>query len=67
MPLAMSATWNTGRIFLLPTLVFSLQICIPLDLVKRVHEVIALEANIVGAYRTFSPNINIYTDPRFGR
>ena len=37
------------------------------DLVRQAHEVIALECRIVGADRTFSPNINLYTDPRFGR
>lgn len=37
------------------------------DLVKSVHEVIAAEIRILGASITFSPNINLYTDPRFGR
>jgi len=37
------------------------------DLVKAAHVVIAMEARAIGADRTFSPNINLYTDPRFGR
>lgn len=37
------------------------------QLVYNAHQVIALEARIGGADRTFSPNINLYTDPRFGR
>jgi beta-glucosidase len=38
-----------------------------LDLIQKVHSVVAFETRIIGAARTFSPNINIYTDPRFGR
>ncbi|KAH3756965.1 Beta-glucosidase BoGH3B [Pelomyxa schiedti] len=36
-------------------------------LVQEVHRTIAVETRITGATRSFSPNINLYTDPRFGR
>jgi beta-glucosidase len=36
-------------------------------LVQQVQQVIALEVRAVGAERTFSPNMNLYLDPRFGR
>src|SRR3989338_3870351 len=37
------------------------------ELVEQVHHVIALEARSSGIDRTFSPNLNLYPDPRFGR
>jgi beta-glucosidase len=36
-------------------------------LVERAHAVIASDARTAGAHITFSPNIDVHTDPRFGR
>lgn len=37
------------------------------DLLHRVYAHIAREARMSGANQTFSPNIDVHTDPRFGR
>lgn len=70
MPVGMSSTWNVGmfRLKRSSCMVNHLRLIrVIAALIEKVHEVIALEARIVGAYRTFSPNMNLYTDPRFGR
>lgn len=36
-------------------------------LVKRIHRAIAAEATAVNARLTFSPNLDVHVDPRFGR
>lgn len=37
------------------------------DLVKRVHAMVASELRAVGGDVGYSPEVNLYTDPRFGR
>lgn len=37
------------------------------DLIEEIHHIISLEARADGSERTFSPHLNIYVDPRFGR
>jgi beta-glucosidase-like glycosyl hydrolase len=55
---------NAGVIFPMPA---SQGASFNVDLVRSIASVIALEASATGTDRGFSPELNVPTDPRFGR